>query len=143
MVIRDRGKGQITLFDLLEPQPDISTPDAKPNIPSTANQPDISDNHILCRKNVYYCIKSRSQFNSSKHKFDHKCEITGEQWEVGVWYAGVDYEKHPVKTPCESCKHVKCEWCAFNTKDKEPYGCCGSCAHNDYCDESHVKRAKI
>ena len=136
-------EGQITLFDLLETQPDISVLDVQLNISSMDDQPNISGNHILCRKNVYYCIKNRSKFNSNKYKFDNKCEVTGEQWEADVWISEEYYEKHPTKSPCKTCGHVKCEWCAFNTRGEKPHGCCGSCTHKDYCDESHAKRTKI
>jgi hypothetical protein len=117
---------QISLFD----EPAVVQTEEKP--PSPASQ-----NHILCRKNVFCCEKVRTEFSSSKYKFDNTCEITGQQWESGIWSPDRDYEKNPTPpTPCESCEHAKCEWCGFNSKSKEPYGCCGSCAYRKTCVES-------
>lgn len=102
----------------------------------------VSQNHILCRKNVFYCEKVRTKYNSSKYKFDNTCEVTGEQWESDVWSPHRDYEKDPIVTlaPCMTCEHVKCEWCAFNSKNTEPYGCCGSCTYKETCAESKWKK---
>lgn len=127
--------GQITLFDLLETQPDVPPKlVVQPNISSLPNQFNISDNHILRRKNVFYCTRNRSEYNN--YKFDHHCELTGEQWSCGVWESKRDYEKNPVIYPCKQCEHAKCEWCVFNKKEQKPYGCCGSCAHREGCEES-------
>lgn len=103
-----------------------------------------ANNHILCRKNVFCCNKSKTDYNPEKQKFEHVCEVTGEKWQTGVWSPYRDYEKDPdpVITPCKTCEHVKCEWCAFNSKDKEPYGCCGSCAYKETCVESRWKAVR-
>jgi hypothetical protein len=122
---------QISIFD---ESANIQTTE-KPSTP-------VSQNHILCRKNVFYCEKVRTQYNSSKYKFDNTCEVTGQQWESGVWSPTRDYEKNPTPpTPCKSCELAKCEWCAFNSKDK-PDGCCGSCANKETCPESEWLKAK-
>jgi hypothetical protein len=121
---------QISIFD-------------EPIINQTAEEPPppVSQNHILCRKNVFYCEKNCSKFNNSTRKFDNVCEVTGEQWESEVWSPYKDYEKEPIITPCKACEHVKCEWCAFNSKNTEPYGCCGSCAYKEKCPESKWAKA--
>jgi hypothetical protein len=122
------GWNQLSLFD--------EAAIVKPQEPSAP----VSENHILCRKNVFYCEKNCSKFNSSTQKFDNVCEVTAKQWETGVWSPYKDYEKEPIITPCKSCEHVKCEWCAFNSKNAEHYGCCGSCAYKDTCPESKWKK---
>jgi hypothetical protein len=112
----------------------------KPQEPPTP----VSQNHILCRNNVFYCEKNCSKFNSSTRKFDNVCEVIGEQWESEVWSPTKDYEKNPTPpSPCATCGLVKCEWCVFNSKNKEPYGCCGSCSYKVTCPDSKWKKANL
>ena len=121
---------QLSLFD----EPVITKP-KEPLAP-------VSQNHILCRDNVFYCEKNYSNYNQSIRKFEHTCEITGQKWETGVWISEREYEENPPITPCKTCEHVKCEWCVFNKKGKELYGCCGACAYRETCPESEWLKAK-
>lgn len=124
-----REWNQLSLFD--------ETAIIKPQEPPAP----VSQNHILCRKNVFYCEKVRTQYNNDKYKFDNTCEVTGEQWETEVWSPTRDYEKNPTPpSPCATCELVKCEWCAFNSKNAKPYGCCGACAYRETCIESKWKK---
>ena len=99
---------------------------------------DMKNHHILGRKNVHHCKHLKAEYKD--FKFHKTCEITGNKWEGRPWSYNEDYEKNPIRTPCDFCELVSCNNCSFrNNNPEDPFGCCASCAYKDECAESKWK----
>lgn len=91
---------------------------------------------------VFYCKRVKSSYENGV--FKSKCEITGNEWESKAWSMHEDYNTHPINSPCTFCDLPACENCVFykDVSEKNPYGCCGGCAHRMYCPSSKYDKSE-
>ena len=90
---------------------------------------------------VFNCTKVRTKYIDGV--FKNKCEITGNEWVSNPWSCYKDYNTYPIHTPCDFCDIPSCDICSFKKEvtEKNPYGCCVSCAHRLYCPNSKHNNA--